>query len=543
MHGVQSLTCGSDFCATTFHVKIIKETKIIQKKRSTDNLLQYSNPAFTLSTPPLQKMVKAQSTSITLTPLFCVCSLHPLPLVCYGGGGGSSKSGIKNCIVIETCRWDDPNVSAKVTSVETGDDICTSINAFAVKAERPSAKAVVMCAVIGSSVAAYRLEYYRGDDDDDLKEEHGFKLDLQKVGACQIDTAKHGIVECAGAMGNENGDGGRVAIATETGRLLIYNVGYDAEKKSPLTIILAHVDDKRHSSAICGVFMGRGAGTEPWVATGGKDGKAIVNNSTLDSDARDGYELICRQPDESSSGKSNRRAGGRPETDRQIALNKVVMVRGVACSSAIEGLIYTISCGRRSGTLLCSWNMNREKGVAEEVASVLVSDYPCGCMAVTKAAGCDKDVIAIGSADGSVGTWMSSGRKITKFTGDVNNPTSGIGYFAGKNSNKLTSHDLPVTGVAALDGCDGLSFASVSGDAKIVRINAFDLNVKVESSWGKVMHKIVIVILAVFIAFYANIVVKNAGCDGTGDVREIVSCVERKFTEGELKIFLPEGLF
>ena len=251
-------------------VKIINETQNYSKKNSeTDN----PPTVIQLSTPPLQKMVKAQSTSITLTPLFCVCSLHPLPLVCYGGGGGSSKSGIKNCIVIETCRWDDPNVSAKVTSVETGDDICTSINAFAVKAERPSAKAVVMCAVIGSSVAAYRLEYYReDDDDDDLKEEHGFKLDLQKVGACQIDTAKHGIVECAGAMGNENGDGGRVAIATETGRLLIYNVGYDAEKKSPLTIILAHVDDKRHSSAICGVFMGRGAGTGPWVATGGKGG-------------------------------------------------------------------------------------------------------------------------------------------------------------------------------------------------------------------------------------------------------------------------------
>ncbi|GMI28588.1 hypothetical protein TeGR_g6872 [Tetraparma gracilis] len=447
-----------------------------------------------------------QSTLISSTPLFCVCSLSPLPLLACAGGGGSSRTGVSNCIGLHTAEYARAGDETEVHRLDTGERICTSLAAAHLGGTTLLASCTgdvctvhsVACPTPSSAVV----------------------LELASF-ACSPDGA--GVNCCAFlALPSSKAKPPRLLLAAgaEAGQLAVFELSQPIGGE-PLTVAaLPPLAGAHGGQPVCSLAWvpGGAPGGAPSLVSGGKDGCVRVHSLGVDSLGAASLAPLACIPVAIPPPRAV--PGARPENARQKELNKQVMVRCVAVNPT-TGYLYAVSSGRRGASYLHKFQLPAAPLPAPPrplSETVINPDYPSSSLCLLPSPPAPPGspphpphtILCAAGVDGTVSSWIdlhSPAAPLAIFTGDPSSPSAGGGLLGPPPRAFAECHDLPVTAMCACPA--GADVVSVSADAKVVRVKVFGTSVAKPLLGGAACW--LLMFLALVGAMYAK-VVSEAHC-------------------------------
>mmetsp|Transcript_2394 Transcript_2394/g.3550 ORF Transcript_2394/g.3550 Transcript_2394/m.3550 type:complete len:420 (+) Transcript_2394:109-1368(+) len=329
-------------------------------------------------------------------------------MLVYCGGGGSSKSGIGNSIVIANhsnhSNTDEHAVGTKSSVIiDTGDEICVGIG-IRHDAESPPPH---ILAAIGDEVRLYD------------------SVSGSLLGSIMCHKDFKGVNCVAFSV-----DGSRVIAGCEGGSVLLFSLKWNTEKTKVDFEMVAECAG--HAKAVCAVSFPPVEGAFQCLSSA-KDGTARV------WDERSGAEigrLACSIAEP-----------GKPPAKK----NAQVLVRG--CCYDAQGLIYTVASGRKGSAYLAKWQAQPHPQQPQalhyvQIERKCVSKVPISAMNMSG----DRSTLAFGNVSGSIILLRADTLQVIKTFEEV--------------------HDLPVTCIAAkpLHSLAGeeADAISASADSKLV---------------------------------------------------------------------------
>lgn len=408
--------------------------------------------------------------------------------------------------------YTDPKISCVVTEISTGELFCTAMASVTI--DRGT------CLLVGCVAKQSRVYVVSKNDD---------KVEVTHVGEFEIVDNESGINTVVLSTDPEEPYTINVISGSESGGIAYHVVTLNSSSVTEPCDIkkVGSVPSAHSGEPVCTLsFLSPTA-----VISGGKDGN--VNTYTLTESSIEANSTITISIPVPAPIK-----GARPENDRQKALNKQVLVRGIAVNVK-SGIFYTIASGRRGSAYLDKWLIKDVAGseVKSEVKSVsraAVNSYPASGIVILPPADpkhSKYSVLSIASVDGSVSTFIDfhATQNIEVFTGDPADPSKGIGWLKTGAEGKLQCHDLPITqlclapqtlssGSNSEGGCD---VVTVSPDNKVCRIKVYGNSVVPSSpiiSWF-------ILFMVILVAFFAKVIVEGYCNEYNHDITKALECV------------------
>lgn len=393
-------------------------------------------------------------------------------VIAYCGGGGSSKTGVLNKIVVlvnaDNHYINDsvggsggegsagassgrPTFISKQIEISTGEALCFGVYTF--KPYNDTLNMVRLIACIGDEILMYGIPLTysssQGEGEDEKKDEAILlgKTNVGKGYGANVTTysAIHTngqLIDC-------------VAVGCENGTVIIYQLNQVGPQSFEFTKV---TECQGHTKSICAVdFHPRGT----QVLTSAKDGTARIFSTN------NGYELgvlKCEVHDPNGPPPAQPTPGTMKTKDpRMMKRPPQILVRGCAYGDLEGKIIYTIASGKRGPAYLTKWrtlvplNKSPQPPSGDEPLS-FNQDYRIQCSPVpisATALSSDGTMFTLGSVEGSMLLYNLENKKIVKEFKEV--------------------HDLPVTCVASrpvpnmlmlpgeLEG--GVNFDAVSASA------------------------------------------------------------------------------
>lgn len=329
---------------------------------------------------------------------------HPVAIVC--GGGGATKSGVKNQLQI--MEYAGENGFELVQSLETGDKLCCGLSTATIKND------VIVCVSVDGSCVVYTCNL-------DANGKVGFTKRAEFVADFRDN---FGSVNCTAAFLDHKN---RTCVLTggDEGvcRLWVMETPDATSAGTPWEAKLLR-DFKGHKGPVMAVSIHP---TKPWFCSGSRDGTFKVWDISADS---------------TSNIADVQLADGTPGAD----ISKKLECRG--CEFSADGqFAFVIQSGRAGATHLVKWSIDFGEKVKDgkpvvsliPIAAVMCSKVPATRLRING----PRELIVIGSSDGMVSIFrMSNLSKISTHA----------------------AHDMPVTG---LSFCPvDLSVDAARGDQK-----------------------------------------------------------------------------
>ncbi|GMI06438.1 hypothetical protein TrVE_jg8395 [Triparma verrucosa] len=380
-----------------------------------------------------------------------------------GGGGGSSKSGMKNELTVTTISRTRVDSVTDICAISTGDMVASTVSAA-----KLSEGSSVLAAGVYPGLNFYKLKLSASSSSPTIS--------YSKIGSVEIG-GTDGVNSCK--IISTSASNFKCIAVCEDGTVSEYSLDASVEpaKIECTSSSKPHDGKPVLASALWSRRMDEGS------MTGGKDGKAIVTLNGVR------HELKCEIAELKPGKYSN---------ERQKALDKQVLVRGVAKDG---DNYYTLACGRRGGSFLGRWNL--VGGQMKLTGVTCVDDeYPVSQMQVVPSREDGITVILTASVEGLLKTWWDSGEggELVKFRGNPESPRSGYGGMFSSNKNSVQAHDLPITGICVAHGID-VDAVSVSADHKISRVKVFGppiVEPKKGGSWSGWFFVLLILMFAIY---------------------------------------------
>ena len=325
-------------------------------------------------------------------PIFSCAYLLPDKLIAYGGGGGSAKSGIVNSVIISSIDsnvfqvdTDAPSASHGTTlmKIPTGNGICTCLEGIVISSSSNSPSStttVILLAIgVGTTISFFELKYTydtEASSSSPSQSQVAGELNLTKVGEFTHAFNDEGINTMRfHRLPSPNNTQYLLATGGEDGRLIISHVTRPSHVASseelanagvadggalPL-IISCHSDVDAHSEsgkAISSLAFfsppsppsSEASDSIVNIMTGGKDGVSHIYSISTYSKSTKGETTLLQTlspslpppppPPQSKFGSAKKQ-------------NLQVMIKGVGTGE--EGVLYTVSSGRRGSAYLTKW--------------------------------------------------------------------------------------------------------------------------------------------------------------------------------------------
>ena len=408
-------------------------------------------------------------------------------LIAYCGGGGSSKTGVLNKIVV-LVNYDDnqnhdgeatklpsnvggggsavtaPTFTSREIVISSGEALCFGVYAFKPYNDPLNMARLVAC--IGDEVLLYGIPLFgkssqtnnngEGEGDDEMKKEEAILLGKANVGKgyganVSTYTALHQdgkLIDC-------------LAVGCENGHVIIFHLHQTTSGQQQSYEFIKVTECQGHTKAICAVnFHPRGM----QLLSSGKDGTARVFSTTSGKELA---VLKCEVHDPNGPPPAQPSQGTMKTKDpRMMKRPPQILVRGCAYGDLEGKVMYTIASGKRGPAYLTKWRtlvpLNKTPGGGgapdNEQPLNVNQEYRIQCSPVPISAtslSSDGTMFTMGSVEGSVLLYNLEKQCVVKEFKEV--------------------HDLPVTCVATrpvpnvlmlpgeLEG--GVNFDAVSASA------------------------------------------------------------------------------
>lgn len=298
-------------------------------------------------------------------------------IVAYSGGGGSARTGVKNCIAVQVD--DNPEPIQLSTGTKLGAVVYTYGNPLTGQIWMLVAFSLGKLSM-GSEVVRYSLP------------------DCTPRGVLKVESA------CNAVAVNAIAD--RVALGCEDGTVRVYELndsvfaGTEEDDLTPLPpLFVCH----KHTEAVCAVsFSSRGNK----LLSSAKDGTACVWQASEGMFLCQVQCVVDEQKTASSSRQNTRRnqpnaAGKKPASSPQV------LVRGCAFGDVEGNLFYTVASAKRGAAFLARFQQDPKQQTHAEyrlVDRIVCSSCPVSAMALSL----DGGLLVLGSVDGNVMLWSTS---------------------------------------------------------------------------------------------------------------------------------------
>lgn len=287
-------------------------------------------------------------------------------VVALCGGGGSAKTGVKNCILVQNRGVADGGGDLDLS---TGDQVAVAVMVY----QNPISHQLALVAAVGRQVVRYCLP--------------------GGLVTGRIDVANEGD-SCSAVSVNAMAD--RLAVGCDSGVIKVFHMNDDDFCFQQQT----GIDVLGHDKSICALaFSARGSR----LVSSAKDGTARVWDVGQDS-VQILSVLKCSIQDinPSSSPAPSKRAS---------AAASQVLVRGCALGDLEGKVVYTVASGRRGKAFLSKWVQDKPTEFSCQTR-VECSDVPISAMSLSG----DANLLVLGGVDGTVTMWnMENWKAFHKF--------------------------------------------------------------------------------------------------------------------------------
>ncbi|KAL7552967.1 hypothetical protein ACHAWF_016204 [Thalassiosira exigua] len=374
-------------------------------------------------------------------------------VVAYCGGGGSSKTGVFNKIVV-TVTADDPAAGdgggapgeslpsgptfvSRQLEISTGEALCFGVHAF--RPHDDNLGMVRLLACLGDEVLLYGIPLIELQTEPEGSEGDGEEKAIL-LGKTHVGKGYGANVTAYSSHFSEGKLSHFVAVGCENGAVIVYSLNQNGG--DPTFEFVKVAECQGHTKAVCAVnFHPRGH----QLLSSAKDGTARVFN------VQDGSELgvlKCEVHDPNGPPPVQPAAGTMKTKDpRMMKRPPQILVRGCAYGDLEGKVIYTVASGKRGPAYLTKWKtlvpLNKAMPGAPPTSSAggppsqkqplsFRQRYRIQCSPVPVSAASlssDGSVLALGSVEGSISLYNLETQSVMKQFSEV--------------------HDLPVTCIAS----------------------------------------------------------------------------------------------